>query len=195
MLFVMLACAPRAAHATPPDVGREEPIPTTTAAAPPSAAPFAPPVALVAPVLADAAHATELSLRAGYDPLGVSLAAAEIAAGVTLARAFGPLRVAATASVARPVGTSDDETGDFGAAAMVPVLPLLELGAAFHARTELVNQIETADDGGRPAELLGGAMGALDLGPVRVTTIAGAISPRGFAPSGVLSLTRVGIAF
>jgi hypothetical protein len=131
-----------------------------------------------------------------YRPIGPENAGAAVEGWLVVEQRAGALALAAQAMVGRGVGARTDVDAEGVASALVRVAPGAHVGVEARARTEVEDELETEEDFGRPAELVG--VGVATWSPVpglELSTLAGWRSPRGSAAPGPLVLGAIAQSF
>ncbi len=138
-------------------------------------------------------HATA-TLR--YRTLGAELAGPSVDARLALGRTLGPLLLATNAMVGRGLGIRADVDVEAGAAATVQSARGLRVGAEGRIRGELHETFVTAEDVGRPVDIVAGAVAGVAIDAnAYVQALGGWAWPRGPFGSGPSAVVAAGFAF
>jgi hypothetical protein len=147
--------------------------------------------------------ATSVRLRTA----GSSVIGSELDVRISLSRREGRLALIADGMVRRAVGTRDDVDAQGSMSALFKVgaanggsprggeLGGLTVGAEGRVRGEVVDGVVAADDTGRPVEIVAGATAGVDVGRMRLRSLAGFCWPRGPAPAGAALLGGMSFTF
>lgn len=156
---------------------------------------FSPSASLYAQALRQADVGFDLATAIRWRATTSELVGSELAARLLAGRAFGPAYVAVNAGVGQGVGLREDVDYEGGALAFVHVTRTLRLGGEARVRGELVDRFATAEDAGRPMDVLGGGTLGAELGPILVQGLGGWSLPRGPYGSGPAALANASFVF
>jgi hypothetical protein len=146
-------------------------------------------------ILSQRASGIDASVSAAFRSIGREDAGSEFDVAVAAGRTFGAVEVAASATVGKGVGARTDV--DFEAASSVVWRLTREVRAGFEtrARGELVDDVKTAEDDGRPLDIIAGPSVSLTRGAVTLDVLGGWQSPRGSAAPRAIALFAASCAF
>lgn len=156
---------------------------------------FVPAVALYGQLLTERTSGLDLTASARYRTLGPEVAGSQLLLRVNAGRSLGPAYAALNGAVGQGFGSRGDVDFEGGALAYVRVARIVRLGGEGRTRGELVDRYETAEDEGRPVEILTGGTFGVDLGPVLAQALGGWSWPRGPAASGPTALASASFSF
>lgn len=121
--------------------------------------------------------------------------AQQLAGRLTVGRALGPTYFAVNGGFGQGLGTRQDVDYEGGGLFFVRLARIVRVGAEGRVRGEAVETYVTAEDSGRPVEVLGGATAGVDLDRVLVQALGGWAWPRGPLPPGPAVLGAATFSF
>jgi hypothetical protein len=121
--------------------------------------------------------------------------AQQLAGRLTVGRTLGPTYFAVNGGFGQGLGARQDVDYEGGGLFFVRLARIVRVGAEGRVRGEAVETYVTAEDTGRPVEVLGGATAGVDLDRVLVQALGGWAWPRGPLPAGPAVLGAATFSF
>jgi hypothetical protein len=116
-------------------------------------------------------------------------------ARLAIGRSIGRVRAVASASVGQGLAGRSDVDFELASGASVALSPRVSVGLEARARGELVDELKTSADIGRPVEVTAGSTVTVRNDVAMVQAVAGWSAPRGLIPPGPLVMAVAGLWF
>lgn len=158
--------------------------------------PVAPTVGASVQLLRQARAGLDATATVRYRALGPELAGPTVDARLAVGRTFGAVLLATNAVVSQGVGLRRDVDLEATATAAVRASSVVVVGAEARVRGEVTETYLTAEDVGRPLDVVAGATASVAVTRTGfVKSLAGWAWPRGPVPPGPAALVAAGVAF
>jgi hypothetical protein len=146
-------------------------------------------------ILSQRSAGIDASVSAAFRSVGREDAGSEFDVAVAAGRAFGALELAASATIGKGVGARADVDVEAASSIGWRLARELRAGIETHVRGELVDDLKTADDDGRPLDVIAGPSISLTRGAIALDVLGGWQSPRGSAAPRAIALFAASCAF
>ncbi len=156
---------------------------------------FSPWAGMFAQVLRQADVGLDLTASLRYRTVGPELTGSQVYGRLNAGRAFGPAYLAINGGVGQGLGLRSDVDYDAGSIFFVRVARIVRVGAEARVRGEAVDRLETAEDEGRPVEIVSGGVAGIEAKQVLVQALGGWSWPRGPLGSGPAALAAATFSF
>lgn len=156
---------------------------------------FSPWAGMFAQILRQSDVGLDLTASVRYRTVGPELTGSQVYGRLNAGRAFGPAYLAINGGIGQGLGVRSDVDYDAGSIVFVRVARIVRVGAEARVRGEAMDRLETAEDEGRPVELISGGVLGLEARPVLVQALGGWSWPRGPLGSGPAALAAATFAF